>query len=238
MFQLNRNFFKLSLIFSGVLASNLFCHNGGTPINDEYCFCPVGFHGLNCKGKICEKQQIENPPGSGNCTCYPGYAGDECDQVNQCWNGFSVSVENQGICDCSDENPQYTGLFFGALCDEFDCEHERLHCLPGTTKFNFTSFETSCQCKPPYGGKYCEIIQSCFHGGTPSDEIVEINPIWPPPVSVFGEFFSQTPVKAKRSTCICIPPFTGQFCEELVCKNGTIVKSSEYEFNNTGRYEC
>lgn len=234
MFQYEQVIIQFSIFLIGIVASQLNCLNGGTLINDQYCSCPVGYHGLECNGTVCPLQMFENPVGSGNCMCYPGFTGQNCDEIEKCWNDFPMS---QGACDCSG-NEMYAGLFFGTLCDQFDCEHERLHCLPGTTHWNLETLETTCECRPPYDGIYCEKIGDCYHGGTPYEETVNVSTYkyGGPPGQVFGEFPLPQTVPEVKAMCSCVPPFTGQFCEQLVCDNGKIIEATPDE--DFGQYAC
>lgn len=142
------------------------CKNGGTKIEDEYCFCPVGYHGLQCEFEICQPpfQNIDD-----KCECFPGFNGNFCREIEFCWNGFSFSLLKTGFCDCNAHpiNKNMGKVFTGALCQLFNFIHELWFCLPGTKNFNFETLETTCECRPPYTGKYCNSIGTCYNGGTP-----------------------------------------------------------------------
>lgn len=217
-------FVAFNTIFS---ACDDYCKNGGTlTAYDQFCQCPVGFHGSQCQHKICPPRQLENS--TGDCACSPGFTGTNCDEIDSCWNGFAPSLERKGYCNCNDptNSSLYSEVFIGTLCDRFHTLYEELHCLPGTTSLDFENLETTCNCMKSYTGRYCNRINACENGGTPIE--VGFTPTyWGP---------ADGNMVAMVQKCQCNPPFTGELCEYLACVYGKIV--TKQADSNATHYEC
>uniref|UniRef100_A0A8C1EX78 Sushi, nidogen and EGF-like domains 1 n=1 Tax=Cyprinus carpio carpio TaxID=630221 RepID=A0A8C1EX78_CYPCA len=76
-----------------------------------------------CDGESCEKRQICEYIGSGhyNCTCTPGYYGDDCEEECPCQNG-GVCVDVNGTCECP---TGFTGLYCQLEVTQTPCSNNR-----------------------------------------------------------------------------------------------------------------
>uniref|UniRef100_A0A8C9V4C8 Sushi, nidogen and EGF like domains 1 n=1 Tax=Scleropages formosus TaxID=113540 RepID=A0A8C9V4C8_SCLFO len=124
------------------------CLNGGEcvdHVNNYTCSCLALYTGRNCEteleiqtnsslaetetptvscaGEGCEKHQKCEyiSPGKYNCTCLPGYYGDNCEEECLCQNG-GVCVDVNGSCDCPSG---YTGLYCQFEVTQTPCSSNR-----------------------------------------------------------------------------------------------------------------
>ncbi|KAL4630710.1 sushi, nidogen and EGF-like domain-containing protein 1 [Arapaima gigas] len=124
------------------------CVNGADcvdRVNNYSCSCLAGFSGAHCETEVAVQRNsslavTEKPtgmyygdgcgkhqkceyigPGTYNCTCLPGYYGDNCEEECLCQNG-GTCVDANGSCDCPSG---YTGLYCQFEVTQTPCSSNR-----------------------------------------------------------------------------------------------------------------
>ncbi|KAG5680801.1 hypothetical protein PVAND_010286 [Polypedilum vanderplanki] len=188
------------------------CQNGGSCVpNSNECICPNGFEGNSCEiesrsdcvdgncacaSNPCPANAICSPKSGStleyNCECQQGYAGDNCDDIDECIN---KDICNHGVCFNKNGSyecfcrPGYTGN---------NCQFDFDECLSNPCKNGATCYDKinafECKCAPGYEGKQCETdideckSSPCTKGSTCIDLIANYS-------------------------CACIAGMTGRNCE-------------------------
>uniref|UniRef100_A0A8C2B612 Sushi, nidogen and EGF-like domains 1 n=1 Tax=Cyprinus carpio TaxID=7962 RepID=A0A8C2B612_CYPCA len=262
------------------------CLNGGVCedlVNNYTCACTTNFTGshcetelvvmenssttdaanqtVSCDGENCEKRQICEYIGSGNynCTCTPGYYGDDCEEECPCQNG-GVCVDVNGTCECP---TGFTGLYCQFEVTQTPCSNNRpcpdggpcleyggtylCTCQTGVD-FDHKDFypyvqpRSACDSLPCQNGGYCYerdggYICECKHGYRGKHcERVRLSICASSPCRNGGTCKEE----ADSYRCVCPYRFTGKHCEvgkpdpcaSSPCLNGGTC------FHYIGKYKC
>ncbi|KAM6963106.1 sushi, nidogen and EGF-like domain-containing protein 1 [Aplochiton taeniatus] len=268
----------------------LLCLNGGTcvqGIGNFTCVCEPGYTGdrcetvtelvlqvnsssshadnqtVSCEGEACEKRQTCEyiSPGNYNCTCHPGYYGDDCEEECLCQNG-GVCVDMNGTCACPSG---YTGLYCQFEVTQTPCSTNRpcpdggpcleyggaylCTCQTGISDLDHKDYYPSyvqprsvCDSSPCLHGGHCHerdggYTCDCHHGYRGKHcEKVRLNSCASGPCRNGGSCKEE----AGSYRCVCPYRFTGKHCEvgkpdpcsSSPCLNGGTC------FHYIGKYKC
>ncbi|XP_052455414.1 sushi, nidogen and EGF-like domain-containing protein 1 [Carassius gibelio] len=262
------------------------CLNGAVCedlVNNYTCTCTANFTGSHCEtellfmenssitdaanqtvpcdGESCENHRICEYIGSGNfnCTCTPGYYGDDCEEECPCQNG-GLCVDVNGTCECP---TGFTGLYCQLEVTQTPCSNNRpcpdggpcleyggtylCTCQTGAD-FDHKDFypyvqpRSACDSSPCQNGGYCYerdggYICECKHGFRGKHcEIVRLSICASSPCRNGGSCKEE----ADSYRCVCPFRFTGKHCEvgkpdpcaSSPCLNGGTC------FHYIGKYKC
>ncbi|XP_031431396.1 sushi, nidogen and EGF-like domain-containing protein 1 isoform X2 [Clupea harengus] len=262
------------------------CLNGGECsdlVNNYTCTCTAGFIGRRCETELvvvaptnataeaenqtasCEAEGCRQvceyvSPGNFNCTCSPGYYGDNCEEECLCQNG-GVCVDMNGTCDCP---TGYTGLFCQFEVTQTPCSNSRpcphggpcleyggtylCTCQTGGVDFDHKDFypyvqpQSACDSSPCQNGGYCYdqdggYTCECKHGYRGKHcEKVRLSACASSPCRNGGSCTDD----GGSYHCVCPFRFTGKHCEvgkpdpcaSSPCLNGGTC------FHYIGKYKC
>uniref|UniRef100_A0A3Q4H8C9 Sushi, nidogen and EGF-like domain-containing protein 1 n=1 Tax=Neolamprologus brichardi TaxID=32507 RepID=A0A3Q4H8C9_NEOBR len=245
------------------------CLNGGECIdrvNNFTCTCPAAFTGTLCETEAenqtsceeldCKKNQICEYTilGIYNCTCVPGFYGDNCEEC-LCQNG-GVCVDINGTCECPSG---YTGLYC-QFVTQMPCSNGR-SCPDGNpcleyggaylctcqtrVELDHKDFypyqpESVCDSSPCLNGGYCYELDGgytceCKYGYWGKNCEKRLNTCASGPCRNGGSCKEE----ADSYRCVCPYRFTGKHCEvkpdpcaSSPCLNGGTC------FHYIGKYKC
>ncbi|XP_030647438.1 LOW QUALITY PROTEIN: sushi, nidogen and EGF-like domain-containing protein 1 [Chanos chanos] len=263
------------------------CLNGGVcldQVNNYTCTCIEGFTGKHCEtevevlsnssiaevanqtvlceGEGCEMRQTCKylSPGKYNCTCNPGYYGDNCEEECLCQNG-GVCVDLNGTCDCP---TGFTGLYCQFEVTQTPCSNSRpcpdggpcleyggtylCTCQTGIADLDHKDFypyvqpRSACDSSPCQNGGYCYerdggYTCECKHGYRGKHcEKVRLSMCASSPCRNGGSCKEE----GGSYHCVCPYRFTGKHCEvgkpdpcaSSPCLNGGTC------FHYIGKYKC
>ncbi|KAM8874516.1 sushi, nidogen and EGF-like domain-containing protein 1 isoform 2-T2 [Spinachia spinachia] len=246
------------------------CLSGGECVDQVAnftCVCPVAFTGelcetAACEGGDCTEHRICEDAGSGgsNCTCAPGFYGDECEEECLCQNG-GVCVDINGTCKCPSG---YTGLYCQFEVTQTPCSNNRpcpdggpclayggtylCTCQTSATELDHKDFypyvqpRSVCDSSPCLNGGYCYerdggYTCECKYGYWGKHcEKVRLNTCASGPCRNGGSCKEE----AGSYRCVCPYRFTGKHCEvgqpdpcaSSPCRNGGTC------FHYIGKYKC
>uniref|UniRef100_A0A8C2XCD3 Sushi, nidogen and EGF like domains 1 n=1 Tax=Cyclopterus lumpus TaxID=8103 RepID=A0A8C2XCD3_CYCLU len=247
------------------------------------CICPAAFTGALCETELvvlqvnstetenqtaaceqdgCTEHRICEDGGSGayNCTCAPGFYGDECEEECLCQNG-GVCVDINGTCDCPSG---YTGLYCQFEVTQTPCSNSRTcpdggpcleyggtylcTCQTSAAELDHKDFypyvqpRSVCDSSPCLNGGYCYerdggYTCECKYGYRGKHcEKVRLNTCASGPCRNGGSCKEE----AGSYRCVCPYRFTGKHCEvgkpdpcaSSPCLNGGTC------FHYIGKYKC
>ncbi|XP_068447252.1 sushi, nidogen and EGF-like domain-containing protein 1 isoform X3 [Clinocottus analis] len=262
------------------------CQNGGECVDqvDNFtCICPTAFTGVLCETELvvlqvnsteaenqtaacqeddCMEHRICEDAGSGayNCTCSPGFYGDECEEECLCENG-GVCVDINGTCECPSG---YTGLYCQFEVTQTPCSNSRTcpdggpcleyggtylcTCQTSAAELDHKDFypyvqpRSVCDSSPCLNGGYCYerdggYTCECKYGYWGKHcEKVRLNTCASGPCRNGGSCKEE----AGSYRCVCPYRFTGKHCEvgkpdpcaSSPCLNGGTC------FHYIGKYKC
>ncbi|XP_036426286.1 sushi, nidogen and EGF-like domain-containing protein 1 [Colossoma macropomum] len=263
------------------------CLNGGEcedRVNNYTCTCTANFTGNHCEtelvaivtnssttvgtnqtascvGEGCESHQsCKNVgPGSYDCTCNPGYYGENCEEECPCQNG-GVCVDVNGTCECP---TGFTGLFCQFEVTQTPCSNSRpcpdggpcleyggtylCTCQTGVDfdhkdTYPYVQPRSACDSSPCQNGGYCYerdggYTCDCKHGYRGKHcEIVRLSMCASSPCRNGGSCKEE----AGSYRCVCPYRFTGKHCEvgkPDPCASGPCMNGGTC-FHYIGKYKC
>lgn len=108
-------------------STDIYCDNGGTPMDNAYCVCPDGFIGTHCETPVCTPACQNNGHCSARdgrpiCVCPENFAGDYCETPvcdRPCQNGgLCVAEACETRCRCK---AGYAGKYCEIVIKEGEC---------------------------------------------------------------------------------------------------------------------
>ncbi|XP_060723740.1 sushi, nidogen and EGF-like domain-containing protein 1 isoform X1 [Tachysurus vachellii] len=261
------------------------CVNGGVcedKVNNYTCTCTANFTGSWCETEIvittnssgteianqtasCEQEGCKTckqiSPGNYNCTCKPGYYGDQCEEECLCQNG-GACIDANGTCECptgfiglycqfevtqtpcSNSRPcpdggpclEYGGTYLCTCQTGIDFEHDHKDFYP------YVQPQSACDSSPCQNGGYCfeqdgGYTCECEHGYRGKNcEKVRLSMCASSPCRNGGSCKEE----AGSYYCVCPYRFTGKHCEvgkPDPCASGPCMNGGTC-FHYIGKYKC
>ncbi|EYC06454.1 hypothetical protein Y032_0076g992 [Ancylostoma ceylanicum] len=154
-----------------------------------------------CNADLAHGECIDMAPDKGGhtCKCDPAYTGNECEtpkpgpcDSSPCLNGgtcFPDALLGTYRCECA------LG-YCGTVC-EFELQCKNNTCLHGGSCIELYNGKYQCQCLQYYHGEICQELNTCDYSNNCINGTCQsiVNGIVP------------------GSTCLCIPGYTGEFCD-------------------------
>ncbi|XP_019904939.2 sushi, nidogen and EGF-like domain-containing protein 1 isoform X3 [Esox lucius] len=220
-------------------------------------------HTVSCEGQGCESHQICEYTALDvyNCTCAPGFYGNNCEEECLCQNG-GICVDMNGTCDCPSG---FTGIYCQFEVTQTPCSNSRpcpdggpcleyggtylCTCQTGVTDLDHKDFyppyvqpRSVCDSSPCLNGGYCYEREGgytceCNHGYRGKHcEKVRLNTCASGPCRNGGSCKEDS----GGYLCVCPYRFTGKHCEvgkpdpcsSSPCLNGGTC------FHYIGKYKC
>ncbi|XP_022531192.2 sushi, nidogen and EGF-like domain-containing protein 1 [Astyanax mexicanus] len=215
----------------------------------------------SCEGQDCEsRRSCKNVgPGSFECTCNPGYYGENCEEECLCQNG-GVCVDVNGTCECPSG---FTGLYCQFEVTQTPCSNNRpcpdggpcleyggtylCTCQTGIDfdhkdAYPYVQPRSACDSSPCQNGGYCYerdggYVCECKHGYRGKHcEIVRLSMCASSPCRNGGSCKEE----AGSYHCACPYRFTGKHCETGKpdpCAAGPCMNGGTC-FHYIGKYKC
>eukprot|EP00466_Bigelowiella_natans_P007524 jgi/Bigna1/83795/fgenesh1_pg.115_\ len=140
------------------------CSNRGQCMPDASCKCEQGYGGIDCSYRACPDPTCSGHgvcrSSDGICSCYPGFTGEACSELEETGLGCPDNCNNHGI--CRDSKCYCDSPWTGRTCNQRICPDNcngRGKCLTDTH---------TCECESPWHGDGCELKRcqpKCLNGG-------------------------------------------------------------------------